>query len=63
MKLEKEINDKRALAAAEAALPEAPAVVEGEIEVTEAAEEAPVSALDAAVEEAKGDAAAPSEKK
>ena len=63
LKLEKEINDKRALAAAEAALPEAPAVVEGEIEVTEAAEEAPVSALDAAVEEAKGDAAAPSEKK
>ena len=62
LKAEKEVNDKRAQAAAEAALPEAPEVVEGAIEVTEAAE-APVSALDAAVEEAKGDAAAPSEAK
>jgi len=55
LKAEKEVNEKRALAAAEAALPEAPEVVEGAIEVTEAAEEAPVSALDAAVAEAKGE--------
>jgi small subunit ribosomal protein S16 len=42
LKAEKEVNDKRALAAAEAALPEAPEIVEGEIEVTEAVtEEAP----------------------
>lgn len=61
LKLEKEVNEKRALAAAEAALPEAPEVVEGEIEVTEAAEEAPVSALDAAVAEAKGEDAVPAE--
>ena len=38
LKAEKEVNDKRALAAAEAALPEAE-IVEGEIEVTEAATE------------------------
>lgn len=56
---EKEINEKRAAEAAAAALPEAPEVVEKEIEVTEAAEEAPVSALDAAVAEAKGEVAAP----
>ncbi|MBT8308291.1 MAG: 30S ribosomal protein S16 [Maribacter sp.] len=58
---EKEINEKRAAEAAAAALPEAPEVVEEEIEVTEAAEEAPVSALDAAVAEAKGEVAAPKE--
>ena len=62
LKAEKEVNDKRAQAAAEAALPEAPEVVETEA-VAEEIAEAPVSALDAAVEEAKGDAAAPSEKK
>ena len=57
LKAEKEVNEKRALAAAEAQLPEAAEVVEGAIEVTEAAEEAPVSALDAAVAEAKGEEA------
>lgn len=62
LKAEKEVNDKRAAEAAAALAPEPVAeVVE---EVAEApAEEAPVSALDAAVEEAKGDAAAPSEDK
>lgn len=40
LKAEKEVNEKRALAAAESALPEAPEVVEGEIEVTETATEA-----------------------
>lgn len=49
LKAEKEVNDKRALAAAEAALPEAPEVVEGEIEVTEAATE---EVAEAVVEEA-----------
>jgi len=61
---EKEINDKRVADAAAAALPEAPEapeVVEGAIEVTEAPVEE-VSALDAAVAEAKGDAT-PSEEK
>ncbi len=58
---EKEVSDKRASEAAAAALPEAPEVVEGEIEVTEAADEAPVSALDAAVAEAKGEVAASTE--
>jgi len=56
---EKEVNEKRALAAAEADLPEE--IVESEIVVEEAAEEAPVSALDAAVAEAKGEVAAPKE--
>ena len=48
LKAEKEVNEKRALAAAEAALPEAPA--EEEAPAAEAAPEAP------AAEEAKGDA-------
>jgi len=61
LKAEKEVNEKRALAAAEASLPEAAEVAEGDIEVTEAAEEAPVSALDAAVAESKGEVAAPAE--
>ena len=39
LKAEKEVNEKRALAAAEAELPETPEVVEGAIEVTEAATE------------------------
>ena len=56
LKLEKEVNDKRALAAAEAALPEAPEVVDAPIEVTEEPV-AEVSALDAAVAEAKEEAA------
>jgi small subunit ribosomal protein S16 len=56
---EKEVNEKRALAAAEAELPEE--IVESEIVVEETAEEAPVSALDAAVAEAKGEVAAPKE--
>jgi small subunit ribosomal protein S16 len=56
LKAEKEVNEKRALAAAEAALPEAPEVVDAPIEVTEepAAE---VSALDAAVAEVKAESA------
>lgn len=61
LKAEKEVNEKRAIAAAEAELPETPEVVEGEIEVTEAAseevaetvvEEAPVAEEAPAVEEA-----------
>ena len=56
---EKEVNEKRAMAAAEAELPEE--IVESEIVVEETAEEAPVSALDAAVAEAKGEIAAPKE--
>ncbi len=56
LKAEKEVSEKRAIAAAEAALPEAPEVVEGDIEVTEAATEE-VSALDAAVAEVKAEEA------
>ena len=44
LKAEKEVNEKRALAAAEAELPDAPEVVEGDIEVTEAATEEVVEA-------------------
>ena len=51
LKAEKEVNEKRALAAAEAELPEAPEVVESEIEVTEAATEEVAEAA-AVVEEA-----------
>ncbi len=49
LKAEKEVNEKRALAAAEAELPEAP---EAEEETTEAAAEVAETATDAAVEEA-----------
>lgn len=62
LKAEKEVNDKRAAEAAAALAPEPVAEVVEEVAET-VAEEAPVSALDAAVEEAKGDAAAPSEDK
>jgi small subunit ribosomal protein S16 len=62
LKAEKEVNEKRALAAAEAALPEEPEVVEGEIEVTETAtEEAP--AVEAAAEEVKEEAPAAEDSK
>jgi small subunit ribosomal protein S16 len=61
LQAEKEVNDKRAAEAAAALAPEP--VAEKVEEVAEAvAEEAPISALDAAVEEAKGDAT-PSEEK
>lgn len=62
LEAEKEVNEKRAAEAAAALVPEP----EPEVEVVAeeaVVEEAPVSALDAAVEEAKGDAAAPSEEK
>ena len=62
LKAEKEVNDKRAAEAAAALAPEPVAEVVEEVAET-VAEEASVSALDAAVEEAKGDAAAPSEDK
>ncbi|MFD0796260.1 30S ribosomal protein S16 [Maribacter chungangensis] len=62
LKAEKEVNEKRAAEAAAALAPEPVAEEAKEVEET-AAEEAPVSALDAAVEEAKGDAATPSEEK
>ncbi|MFT5736914.1 MAG: small subunit ribosomal protein S16 [Maribacter sp.] len=62
LEAEKEINDKRAAEAAAALAPE-PVAEEVEKVAEAVAEEAPVSALDAAVEEAKGDAAAPSEEK
>ena len=62
LKAEKEVNDKRAAEAAAALAPEPVAEVVEEVAET-VDEEAPVSALDAAVEEAKGDAAAPSEDK
>ena len=62
LKAEKVINDKRAAEAAAALAPEP--VADKVEEVADAVvEEAPVSALDAAVEEAKGEAAAPSEDK
>ncbi len=62
LKAEKVINEKRAAEAATALAPEP--VAEKVEEVAETVvEEAPVSALDAAVAEAKGDAAAPSEDK
>ncbi len=51
LKAEKEVNEKRALAAAAAELPEAAEVVESEIEVTEAATEEVTEAA-AVVEEA-----------
>jgi small subunit ribosomal protein S16 len=62
LEAEKEINDKRAAEAAAALVPEPEPEVEAAAEEA-VAEEAPVSALDAAVEEAKGDAAAPAEEK
>ena len=62
LEAEKEIKDKRAAEAAAALVPEPEPEVEAAAEEA-VAEEAPVSALDAAVEEAKGDAAAPAEEK
>jgi small subunit ribosomal protein S16 len=57
LKAEKEVSEKRAIAAAEAALPEGE-VVEGDIEVTEAAaEEAPATEAPAAEEKAEEPAA------
>lgn len=63
LKAEKEVNEKRAAEAAAALAPEPVAEVVEEVAAEAEAEEAPVSALDAAVEEAKGDAAAPSDAK
>jgi small subunit ribosomal protein S16 len=62
LEAEKEVNDKRAAEAAATLAPE-PVAEEVEKVAEVVAEEAPVSALDAAVEEAKGEAAAPSEEK
>ncbi len=62
LEAEKEVNEKRAAEAAAALVPEPEPEVEAAAEEA-VVEEAPVSALDAAVEEAKGDAAAPSEEK
>ncbi|WP_027078103.1 30S ribosomal protein S16 [Maribacter antarcticus] len=61
LEAEKEINDKRAAEAAALLVPE-PVVKEVEKVAEAVVEEAPVSALDAAVEEAKGDAAPSKEK-
>lgn len=63
LKAEKEVNEKRAAEAAAVLAPEPVAEVVEEVAAEAEAEEAPVSALDAAVEEAKGDAAAPSDDK
>ena len=54
LKAEKEVSEKRAIAAAEAALPEAPEAAEGETAEAPAEE---VSALDAAVAEVKAEEA------
>ncbi|MFT6797539.1 MAG: small subunit ribosomal protein S16 [Maribacter sp.] len=62
LEAEKEVNEKRAAEAAAALVPEPEPEVEVAAEEA-VVEEASVSALDAAVEEAKGDAAAPSEEK
>ncbi len=62
LEAEKEVNEKRAAEAAAALVPEPEPEVEAAAEEA-VVEEAPVSALDAAIEEAKGDAAAPSEEK
>jgi small subunit ribosomal protein S16 len=62
LEAEKEVNDKRAAEAAATLAPE-PVAEEVEKVAEVVAEEAPVSALDAAVEEAKGETAAPSEEK
>lgn len=62
LKAEKEVNEKRALAAAEAELPETPEVVEGETEVAEGATEEVAEAVTEeapAAEETKEEETAP----
>jgi len=61
LQAEKEVNDKRAAEAAAALAPE-PVAEKVEEDAEAVAEEAPISALDAAVEEAKGDATISEEK-